>query len=51
MPTYEYSCEKCAGTFEIVPGSIAQTALATLLTFLLNPVANALQRWGFGRAR
>src|SRR5438552_4032418 len=25
-------------------------ALATLLTFLLNPVANALQRWGFGRA-
>lgn len=25
-------------------------ALATLLTFLLNPAANALQRWGFGRA-
>ena len=25
-------------------------ALATLLTFLLNPVANKLQRWGFGRA-
>jgi predicted PurR-regulated permease PerM len=25
-------------------------ALATLLTFLLNPVANALQRFGLGRA-
>ena len=24
-------------------------ALATVLTFLLNPLANALQRWGFGR--
>jgi len=24
-------------------------ALATLLTFLLNPLANALQRWGLGR--
>jgi predicted PurR-regulated permease PerM len=24
-------------------------ALATLLTFLLNPVANTLQRWGLGR--
>ena len=25
-------------------------ALATILTFLLNPIANALERWGVGRA-
>jgi putative FmdB family regulatory protein len=45
MPTYEYSCEKCQGTFEIVQ-SMRDTALQECPKELCQQ-----KRWGHGKVK